>query len=139
MNTLKENVRVDKYDIVSVLSNLLGFNKEKGDLEQENLDEENFVDENIGLNEALEVPDESDESNESDESGESGEVVDDNYDGIDERYDKQSECSLDLNEDDLQEDDLKEDDPDLKGKEKEKEIEMIIESDDENSGDSSFY
>jgi len=136
MNTLKDNVRVDKYDIVSVLSNLLGFNKEKGDLEQENLDEENFVDENIGLNEALEVPDESDESNESDESGESGEVVDDNYDGIDERYDKQSECSLDLNED---EDNLTEDYPDLNDDEG---IKMVIETDDdddENSVVSSFY
>ena len=115
MNTLKENVHVDKYDIVSVLANLLGFNKDKED--------ENIVDENLGLNEALEVPDESDE------------VVDDDYDGIDETYGKQSECSLDFNEDegDITDDDLKDDEG----------IKMVIETDDddddENSMVSSFY
>ena len=64
-----------------------------------------------------------------DYSDESDEVVD--YDGVDETYDDDSK------EDDSKEDDSKEDDPDLKGKEKE--IEMIIESDDENSVASSFY
>jgi len=129
INALKESVQVDQYDLVKVLSNLLGFSKE-----QENVDEGGQEDTEVDLNEALEVQDDSDESDE---------VVDDDYDGVNESYDKQSECSLDLNEeddklqeDDFKEDDFKEDDPDLK----EKEIEMIIESDDdENSVASSFY
>ena len=118
MNALKDSVHVDQYDLVKVLSNLLGFNKED---ERDNLDEEEQddaeeqEDNEVDLNEALEVQDYSDESDE---------VVD--YDGVDETYD-----------DDSKEDDSKEDDPDLKGKEKE--IEMIIESDDENSVASSFY
>jgi hypothetical protein len=126
MNALKDSVHVDQYDLVKVLSNLLGFNKED---ERDNLDEEEGQEESGGeeeqedkrrgkvdLNEALEVQDYSD-----DDDG----VVDDDYDGVDETYD-----------DDFKEDDLQEDGPDLKGK---KEIEMIIESDDENSVASSFY
>ena len=126
MNALKDSVHVDQYDLVKVLSNLLGFNKED---ERDNLDEESGQEESGGeeeqedkrrgkvdLNEALEVQDYSD-----DDDG----VVDDDYDGVDETYD-----------DDFKEDDLQEDGPDLKGK---KEIEMIIESDDENSVASSFY
>jgi len=120
MNALKDSVQVDQYDLVKALSNLLGFSKEdeRDNLEQENLEQgkdEEQEDKEVDLNEALEVQDDSDESDESDE------VVDDDYDGVDETYD----------------DNLKEDDPDLKGKEKE--IEMIIESDDENSVSSSFY